>query len=131
MPAVVTFTVLGPVGASVDGNIVRIPGRRERAVLSVLLAAQGAAVSADRLVDDVWGSAAGDSAPASLQVAVSRLRALLEPGRARGVTPTLLVSGSAGYALRRSPGTVDADRLVSLVTSAHEIVGRDPQHAAT
>src|SRR5437762_13262989 len=32
MSGEVTFTVLGPVGAEVDGRTVRIPGRRERAV---------------------------------------------------------------------------------------------------
>src|SRR5437763_2656498 len=93
------FAVLGPLEVTVDGTPVKVPGRRERAVLTVLLAAGGDVVSADRLVDEVWGDAAAASSPSSLQVAVSRLRALLEPLRSPREEPRLLVSVGAGYAL--------------------------------
>jgi DNA-binding SARP family transcriptional activator len=114
------FFVLGRVALAVDGEDVRIPGRRERAVLASLLAARGQVVSVDRLILDIWGDAAADSAPASLQVAVSRLRALVEPGRAPRSEPRLLVSSGPGYALLTEPESVDAGRFAALVDEAHD-----------
>src|SRR5215210_4941714 len=102
----VEFRILGGVRLSVDGTEVRIRGRRERAVLAVLVAARRRVVPADRLIEDVWGDGRSDSTPGSLQVAVSRLRALLEPERLRGAEPVLLVTTGSGYALVVPPDTV-------------------------
>jgi DNA-binding SARP family transcriptional activator/tetratricopeptide (TPR) repeat protein len=113
------FFVLGRVGVAIDGEDVPIPGRRERAVLASLLAARGQVVSVDRLILDIWGDAAADSAPASLQVAVSRLRAIVEPGRAPRTESRFLVSSGPGYALVADPETVDAERFAALVEDAH------------
>ena len=49
------FFLLGRVAVAVDGDDVRIPGRRERAVLASLLAARRQVVSVDRLILDIWG----------------------------------------------------------------------------
>ena len=73
----VRVEVLGPLRAVADGAEARIGGRRERAVLAVLAAARGRAVTPERLVDEIWGEDAPPSAPGSLQVAVSRLRTAL------------------------------------------------------
>src|SRR5689334_18388309 len=100
----VGFTVLGRIGLSLDGVETPVRGRRERAVLATLLAARGEVVSVDRLVDNVWGERAHGSAIGSLQVAVSRLRSLIEPDRGPKATPRLLVSSGAGYALLAEKG---------------------------
>ena len=97
----VRIEVLGPLRVHVDGVEQRLGGRRERAVLALLAAAGGRAVSAERLVDEVWGEDAPASATGSLQVAVSRLRGSLEPDRASGAAPAVLTRGPGGYALER------------------------------
>ncbi len=99
----------------VFGEVALLPGegtprplrrRRERTVLAVLLAAHGRPLTAERLLADVWGESAG-SGLGSLQVAVSRLRADLEPDRSPRDAPRLLVSTGGGYAL--AAGTADVD----------------------
>jgi DNA-binding SARP family transcriptional activator/tetratricopeptide (TPR) repeat protein len=115
----VRFTVLGRVGLSLDGVETPVRGRRERAVLATLLAARREVVSVDRLVDNVWGERPPESAVGSLQVAVSRLRSLIETDRTPKATPRLLVSSGPGYALVAEPRTVDAEVLTLLVDEAH------------
>ena len=52
------FRVLGPVGAAEGDDEVALGGPRPRRLLAALLVADGLVVSADRLVDAVWGDAA-------------------------------------------------------------------------
>ena len=52
------FRVLGPLEATVDGQPVRLTGRRERALLGVLLLNAGTVVSIEQLIDGVWGDPA-------------------------------------------------------------------------
>ena len=105
-PVSVQYTVFGEMAVLVGGTRHPLARRRERGVLSVLLAAHGAPVAAERLVAEVWGDD-GRTNLASLQVAVSRLRNLLEPGRAAR-SGSHLVSTSAGYSLRAEVDDVDA-----------------------
>jgi DNA-binding SARP family transcriptional activator/tetratricopeptide (TPR) repeat protein len=126
----VRFTVLGRVALSVDGVETPVRGRRERAVLATLLAARREVVSVDRLVDNVWGERAPDSAVGSLQVAVSRLRSVIERDRTPKAAPRLLVSSGPGYALMADPQTVDAEVFTLLVGAAHAaLVDGDPAGA--
>lgn len=117
-----TLCVLGRVCVLQDGVEQDLRGRRERAVLSVLVAQRGQVISAERLVDEVWGEHPPETARASLQVAVSRLRAVLEPGRPAGVVPAVLVSSGNGYCLRIEAEALDAGRFTLLVGQAHELV---------
>jgi DNA-binding SARP family transcriptional activator/tetratricopeptide (TPR) repeat protein len=126
----VGFTVLGRIGLSVDGVETQVRGRRERAVLATLLAARRDVVSVDRLVDNVWGERARESAVGSLQVAVSRLRSLIETDRAPKATPRLLVSHGRGYALLADPSTVDAEVFTRLVDAAHAVTAAGDPAAA-
>ena len=67
--------VLGPVVAG--GRAV--PGVRARRLLVALVLADGRPVSADRLVDDVWGDAPPKAPHAALHTQISRVRALIRP----------------------------------------------------
>ena len=58
----VTLRVLGTFEATVDGRAVSLGGPRQRAVLARVLVADGAAVPAEQIVEDVWGGAGGASA---------------------------------------------------------------------
>jgi len=80
----VRFGLLGPLAVWTDhGEPVTVPGRKVRALLANLLVNAGRPVSADRLVDDLWGEAAPADPTAALHVRVSQLRRALanaEPG---------------------------------------------------
>lgn len=116
----VAFTVFGAVRVWVASRPNEVPGRRERAVLSVLLGHRGHVVSADRIVEEVWGAHPPERPRSSLQVAISRLRAILEPDRAAGVPSQVLVSSGPGYVLDVPAEAVDAERFTALVTRAHD-----------
>ena len=120
----VRIEVLGPVRAHVDGVEQRVGGRRERVVLGLLAASAGRPVPVERLVDTLWGEEPPASAQGSLQVAVSRLRTMLAPGRRPGEAPVISHS-PAGYALVEAE--VDATELSA---AASAVVGRGPAEVA-
>ncbi|MFC4531302.1 BTAD domain-containing putative transcriptional regulator [Sphaerisporangium dianthi] len=129
----VTFRVLGPVEAYDDGDAeVDLGGLRQRAVLARLLVARGQVVPVDTLLFDLWSDEAAKGAQSGLQVYVSRLRRVLEPGRPRGGPNRLLVTVASGYALRTAPDQVDALRFESMVRSAGKYLENDdPEPART
>src|SRR5699024_5305375 len=67
------FRVLGPVALHAEEWLVPGPGLR-CTLLGTLLAARSSAVSADALVETMWGEVPGDGAHARLQVHVHRDR---------------------------------------------------------
>jgi DNA-binding SARP family transcriptional activator len=75
---------------------------QQRAVLAVLLAADGRAVSMDRLVDEIWGEHPPSSARSTVQGYVMRLRRLL--GDRDG---EVLVTRGPGYELVTGDDDVD------------------------
>ncbi|WP_132155671.1 BTAD domain-containing putative transcriptional regulator [Kribbella antiqua] len=126
----IRFTVLGRVALFVDGIEIPVRGRRERAVLAMLLAARRRVLSVDRISDGLWRGDPPETATGSLQVAVSRLRALIEPDRTPRASPRLLVSSGPGYALVVPPETVDAERFAALVDEIHgALAAGEPEQA--
>ncbi|WP_078076109.1 AfsR/SARP family transcriptional regulator [Streptomyces niveus] len=112
------FGVLGPltvrsgdgVGTAGAGVSVRVPEAKVRALLAVLLTHEGRPVSADRLVDDLWGPEPPGKPANALQGKVSLLRRAI--GRDR------VVHGPAGYALDMTDAEIDADRFRELLARA-------------
>ncbi len=123
----ILIRVLGSFAAEVGGDTVPLGGPRQRAVLALLVAARGQVVPVDRMIEDLWRGEPPSRALTSLQAYVSNLRRLLEPGRPPRTPPRLLVSASPGYALRLSPGAVDAWRFEELVDEARVLA--DPRDA--
>jgi tetratricopeptide (TPR) repeat protein/DNA-binding SARP family transcriptional activator len=122
----VEFRVLGPVELWVDEHEYDLGSPKERCVLAVLLLAGGRPISAERLMDRVWG----DDPPAreSLYPLVTRLR-----GRLRRISGTNLLTRRAGaYVLKVDPGAVDLFRFESLLAQARAIAdsGDDEQAIA-
>ncbi|MFD4735920.1 BTAD domain-containing putative transcriptional regulator [Streptomyces virginiae] len=99
---------------------VAVTGARVRRLLARLLVEPGRPVSADRLVDALWGGPDAElplHPYASLQGQVSRLRAALEraapaDGRRR------LLHDASGYRLELAPAELDARRFTELVAGA-------------
>lgn len=126
----VAFRVLGPVEAYESDDELDLGGLRQRAVLARLLVARGQVVPVDTLLYDLWDDDTAKGAQSGLQVYISRLRRVLEPGRPRGGPNRLLVTVASGYALRVTPDQVDALRFEQLARSAGELMeGDDPQAA--
>ena len=103
----VEFRVLGPLEVIDEGREVALGGPRQRALLAVLLLHANETLSADRLVDELWGESPPPTAVKTVQVQVSRLRKAL--GR------DLLVTREQGYRLELDPGRLDSQRFERLV----------------
>jgi DNA-binding SARP family transcriptional activator len=93
------FRILGSLEVLDDGAPVPLGGRNQRAVLTLLLLRANEAVSAERLVDQLWGENPPRTATTSLQNTVSQLRKLLGPG--------MLHTRPAGYVLELDSEQLD------------------------
>ncbi len=123
--ATTEFRILGPLEVAEGGQLLSLPGARQRALLAILLLHAGEVVSSDRLMDEVWGEDAPDAGSAALRVRVSQLR------RALGPAGELLVTRPPGYALALAPEQVDLRRFERLVEAGDRALGRgDPASAA-
>ncbi|MFC9678000.1 BTAD domain-containing putative transcriptional regulator [Streptomyces sp. NPDC056949] len=112
------FGVLGPLTVrDGDGDPVAVPEVKVRALLAALLVHEGRPVSADRLIDGLWGDDLPGNPANALQAKVSQLRKAL--GRDR------VVRQAPGYRLRldETGDGVDADRFLSLVDRAGSATG--------
>ncbi|HET7875315.1 MAG TPA: BTAD domain-containing putative transcriptional regulator [Methylomirabilota bacterium] len=120
------FEILGPLGVRDEaGKRIPIPGARERALLAALLIHAGEVVSADRLIEDLWGEHQPAHAMNALQAVVSRLRKALGP---RG--QELLVTKAPGYVLAAEPDQVDAGRFERLVAVGRRLAEHGAPGAA-
>jgi DNA-binding SARP family transcriptional activator len=102
------FQVLGPLDVVVDGTRLALGGTKQRIVLALLLLEANHVVSADRLVDAVWGEDASDRSPGTLHVYLSNLRKVLEPASSALGVDSIIVTQRPGYVLRVEPSAVDA-----------------------
>ena len=102
------FRILGPLEVERDGRLVLLGGRRERAILAILLLNVGEVVSVERLIDGLWGEARPSSAKHMVHEYVSRLRtALVE------VAP--IQTRPPGYMLESAGEALDARSSFSLI----------------
>ncbi|MFL6189757.1 MAG: BTAD domain-containing putative transcriptional regulator [Actinomycetes bacterium] len=112
------FGILGPLEVRHGPGLLRVPGAKERALLADLLVHAGRVVSADRLVEDLWGDDPPGNPANTLQGRVSALRRALGPAGAG-----LVVTRPPGYVLEADPGQVDAARFERLVAKAGRAAG--------
>jgi WD40 repeat protein/DNA-binding SARP family transcriptional activator len=117
----VQFRVLGPLEADAGEGPIPLGGRKQRAVLASLLVRANEVVSADALIDDVWGEEPPDTAKNILQTYVANLRKALGDDRLQGRPP--------GYVLSIGPAELDAIRFDDLVTRAKRSLPVDPNVA--
>ena len=99
------YRLLGPLEVLDGERSVDIGGGRRRSLLALLLIHANEVISADRLVDQLWGERPTPTATKSLQVHVSALRKRL----GRGDEGPILTRGG-GYLLQVDPDDVDSLR---------------------
>jgi DNA-binding SARP family transcriptional activator len=68
------FRLLGPLDVIEQGRSLALGGVKQRSLLAVLLLNANQLVSADRLIDELWGQTPPRTASKGVQVYVSRLR---------------------------------------------------------
>jgi DNA-binding SARP family transcriptional activator len=110
----VDYRLLGPLQVCRDGSDVPLGGDRQRVLLALLLLHANEVVSADVLIDGLWGERPPPSALNALHVKVSRLRRALGVNGDRQSDGVLTTRGR-GYLLRVKPGDVDVDRFRGLL----------------
>jgi len=119
------FRILGPLEVDEGGRAIPIVGDRQRALLAILLINANEPVSADELIDELWGEHAPASPRKGLQVQVSRLRKALAESSVR------LVTQPNGYLLRVEPGELDLDRCERLAGQGRQALDAEgPGRAA-
>jgi DNA-binding SARP family transcriptional activator/streptogramin lyase len=104
------FRVLGPLEVEEEGQVLKLGGAKQRALLALLLLHANEAVSRDRLIDELWSSTPPETASAAIQVYVSQLRKLL--GR------DAIITQPPGYLIRIQTGTLDLERFETSVARA-------------
>ena len=96
------FRVLGPVEALLDGTPAALGAPKQRGLLALLLVNRRRVVSAEQLVDGLWGEAPPTSAVQSLQVYVHGLRRALGADR--------IATAGRGYRAVVAEEELDLDR---------------------
>jgi DNA-binding SARP family transcriptional activator len=108
----VEFRILGPVDALDGGQAVPLPAGKSLTLLRVLLLNRNRVVSAEALIDELWGDSPPDTATKALHGHISQLRKALGADR--------VITKPPGYSLRVDEGELDLDRFDRLVHEGRE-----------
>jgi DNA-binding SARP family transcriptional activator len=98
--AEIYFSILGPMEARVDGEVVALHATRQRAILAMLLMSAGHVVGLDRLTDAVWDGDPPPTARRQIHICISALRRNLR-------IPGLISTGELGYGIKVRPEQFD------------------------
>ena len=99
--------LFGELEAEHAGVPVPVRGAKQRALLALLALRPGQPVSADRLIDVLWGDGQAAHPANALQAQIGQLR--------RTFGPAAIITTEAGYALAAGPDEVDVIRFEHLV----------------
>jgi DNA-binding SARP family transcriptional activator len=119
----VEFRILGPVDVLDEGQPVSLPAGKPLTLLRVLLLNRNHVVSAETLVDELWGEEPPETAMKALQGHVSQLRKALGAER--------LITKPPGYALRVEEGELDLDHFEQLARQGREHLAAGDAKAAS
>lgn len=123
------FRILGPLEVREKGEALPLGGAKQRALLAVLLLHANEAVSADRLIDALWGERAPEKAAHTLQVYVSQVRKALRS--AGDGARDVLVTRPSGYLLRVQTNELDLEIFKEQVEQGRRAMDEgDPAEAA-
>ncbi len=99
--------LFGELEAVQDGIALPVRGTKQRALLALLALHHGEPVSADRLIDVLWGDGQAANPANALQAQIGQLRRVLGPAA--------IVTTEAGYALAVGAGDVNVILFEQLV----------------
>jgi WD40 repeat protein/serine/threonine protein kinase len=116
------FGLLGPLEVLDQGESLQLGGPKQRTVLAHLLLRANNLVTAERLIDALWGEEPAASARNTLQTYIKHLRKMVGRERIEHV--------SSGYVLRVGPGELDLLRFETLVEEARALFPSDLPSAA-
>src|ERR1700722_6350804 len=105
--------LFGELEAVAAGVPVPVRGAKQRALLALLALQRGQPVSADRLIDVLWGDGQASHPANALQAQIRQLR--------RPLGPAAILTTGAGYALDVGPDEVDVVRFEQLVTEGRRL----------
>lgn len=112
--------VLGPTVASdAQGRPIPMQAAKHRALLAALALDAGRPVSAEVLVDTIWGPDAPPGALGTLQTYVSVVRRALEPDLPARSPSSYLTSSDLGYVLHAD---IDAEEFTRTVREVHDAI---------
>src|SRR3954453_11162728 len=117
------FLLLGPLEVLSGGRSLLVGAGKRRSLLAILLLHPNEVVSAERLLDELWGERPPATAAKSVHVYVSQLRKVLRPDAARA-NGGLLITRSGGHELGGELDDVDAARRENPVADAELAMGR-------
>ena len=116
------FRVLGPLTVREGNRALKLGGYRQQLVLAVLLLHPERELSADFLIDAVWGEHPPRSARKTLQAYLSRLRRALGEG--------VIVATQHGYILSISTSQLDSLQFEDLSARGNQLLPSNPAGAA-
>jgi LuxR family transcriptional regulator, maltose regulon positive regulatory protein len=105
--------LFGELEAVASGVPVPVRGAKQRALLALLALRPGQPVSADRLIDVLWGDGQAANPANALQAQIGQLR--------RTLGPAAILTTEAGYALDAGPEDVDVVRFEQLVAQGRRL----------
>src|SRR5438132_10962844 len=104
------FKILGPLEVWDESRFLQLAGQKQRELLAILLLHANEVVSAERLLEDLWGERQPTSGAKALHVYISQLRKLIGEDR--------VLTQAPGYALRLDPDELDVSRFERLCGQA-------------
>ena len=117
------YRVLGPLEVLDTGAPLPLGGVKQRALLALLILNANHVVPRERLIEELWGDQAPETAVKSVQVYVSQLRKLLPDGS--------LVTRAPGYMLEVEAEAVDLIRFERLVREGRSALAAEASSIAT
>jgi DNA-binding SARP family transcriptional activator len=111
------FRILGPLEVSENGQVLPLGAPKERTLLATLLLRANRVVATDRLIEMLWGAAPPNTARATVQTYVLRLRRTLQPVQGSPSEP-VIATRAPGYFLQVRPDRVDLHQFERLVGEA-------------
>ncbi len=118
-----TLLILGPLRLRGDAGDVWVGGARPRRLLAVLAAHAGESVTADSLIDAVWGETPPRSARQNLHTYLWQLRRSAEQAAGGRI---IIATNSSGFVLRAAPGEVDWDCFRESCAGAAAVLPAEP-----